>query len=90
MSKKCIEELKKLIENQVLPDVEDYIDELFEEIAKNKNASSKDQETLKEMQEMQDEFSELLEDINNNNLEDDECQEILEEIKVMIKEQEKL
>lgn len=90
MSKDCIKELKELIENKVLPDVEDYIDQLFEEIAKNKNASSQDQEALKDMQEMQDEFNDLLEDINNNDLEDDECKEILEEIKIMIKEQEKL
>jgi len=90
MSQNCIKELKELIEKKVLPDVEDYIDELFEEIAKTKNASSQDQQTLKDMQEMQDEFNELLEEINNNTLEDDECQEILEEIKNMIKEQEKL
>jgi hypothetical protein len=39
MSKKCLKELKSLIEEIVLPDIEDYIDDIFEEIAGNKNVS---------------------------------------------------
>ena len=86
MSKKCLKELKSLIEEIVLPDIEDYIDDIFEEIAGNKNVSDNNNHELENMQEMRKEFYEILKDIKENNLTQEECSELLEEIKDMIKE----
>jgi len=86
MDKKCIKKLKDLVQNVVLPDIEDYIDDLFEDIASNKNASDADNDELKNMHEMRDEFQGILKDIEENNLDQEECSEILSEITQMIKE----
>ena len=84
----CNEKLKKLLEDVVMPDIEDAIDDIFEEIATNKNASQKEEDELEEFQEMRKEFTLILEDINNDDLEEDECKELLNEITVMIEEAE--
>ncbi len=73
------EKLLNLIHNEVMPDIEDYLDELFELVA-----SKKDDKQIKEeilyMQEMQQEFQELIDDIHNGNIDDEEAQEIIDEI----------
>ncbi|MBF7070825.1 hypothetical protein [Aliarcobacter butzleri] len=78
-------ELEKLIKDEVLIEIEDYIDDLFEIIA-----SKKDDENVKEelthMQEMKKDFEDMLEDLGNNEIDDEECKEIIEEIKEMLKE----
>jgi len=84
----CNERLKKLLEDVVMPDIEDAIDDIFEDIATNKNASQKEEDELEEFQEMRKEFTLILEDINNDDLEEDECKELLNEITVMIEEAE--
>ena len=84
----CNKRLKKLLEDVVMPDIEDAIDDIFEDIASNKNASQKEEDELEEFQEMRKEFTLILEDINNDELEEDECKELLEEISAMIEEAE--
>jgi len=84
----CNKKLKELLEDVVMPDIEDAIDDIFEEIATNKNASKEEEETLEEFQEMRKEFTLILDDINNDKLEIDECKELLEEISIMIEEAE--
>ena len=84
----CNERLKKLLEDVVMPDIEDAINDIFEDIATNKNASQKEEDELEEFQEMRKEFTLILEDINNDDLEEDECKELLNEITVMIEEAE--
>lgn len=79
------QELEKLITKEVLPEIEDYIDELFEIIAAKKE-EERTKEELANMQEMREDFKAILEDISNNNLDDEEAQEILEEIQEMLKE----
>lgn len=88
MDKKCIKKLKDLIQNVVLPDVEDYIDDIFEEITDNKNASDDNSKELEDMQEMRKEFQAILKDIENDDLDQDECAELFDEISLMIKEEE--
>ncbi len=90
MSRKCMKKLKELVKNVVLPDIEDHIDDMFEVIANNKNASQDDDVELKEMHEMRAEFQELLTDLDNDNIDQDECEELLEEIEFMIKEQDNI
>ena len=88
MSKKCNQKLKELIQEVVLPDIEDYLDEIFEQIAKKKTADEEQEEELANMHEMREEFQGILEDIEDNQLDNDECVELLEEITLMIKEKE--
>jgi hypothetical protein len=83
---KCNKKLKLLIEDTVMPDIEDAIDDIFEEIVANKKGSKEQENELKEHHELREEFTQILEDIDNNELEEDECEELLEEINEMINE----
>ncbi|NQY93617.1 MAG: hypothetical protein HRT43_05580 [Campylobacteraceae bacterium] len=76
------DQLIKLIEDEVLPDIEEYIDVLFEKIA-SKNYLDEDEQNLYEMQEMRDEFKDMLKEAKDGELEDEECIEIIEEIHEM-------
>lgn len=73
------EKLLNLIHNEVMPDIEDYLDELFELVAAKKDDKQMKEEILY-MQEMQQEFQELIDDIHNGNIDDEEAQEIIDEI----------
>lgn len=78
-------ELEKLIKDEVLIEIEDYIDDLFEIIVSKKDDENVKEE-LKHMQEMKKDFEDMLEDLGNNEIDDEECKEIIEEIKEMLKE----
>jgi len=82
----CAKKLKELIEDTVIPDIEDYLDDIFEDIANNKKASKEQEAELNEMQNMRDDFQEILRDIDNNTLDEDECQELYSEIVDMVKD----
>ena len=79
------EELKSLIEDDILFDIEDYIDELFEIVASKKD-DERTKEELVVMQEMRDNFNEILDDLKSGEMDDEECKEIIEEINEMRKE----
>jgi hypothetical protein len=85
MSEKCITYLKSKIEEVLIPDMIEYIDELFEEISNNKNASQENKDNLKEIQSMKAEFEAVVKDLDNGELEEDECMELLEEVNIMLK-----
>jgi hypothetical protein len=76
--------LKKLIEENVLPDIEDYMDELFELIA-SKKATEEDKENLENMREMKVDFESILVDINNDDMEEEEYDELINDIEEMLK-----
>ena len=76
------QELKKLIKNDVLIEIEDYIDELFQTIA-SKKEDERTKEELSQMQEMRDDFKEILKDIDNDDMDEEEAQEIYDEIIAM-------
>ena len=76
------ERLKLLIIDEVLPDIEEYIDVIFEKIA-SKNYTDEDKENLYEMQEMRDEFKDMLTEVESGEMEEEECLEIIEEIHEM-------
>jgi hypothetical protein len=86
--KRCDVKLKELIETVVLPDIEDSIDYIFEQIAESKNASEELNKELAQMHEMRDDFNEILKDIENRELDKEECQELYEGIKAMIDDME--
>jgi hypothetical protein len=79
-------ELEDLIKNEVLVEIEDYIDELFEIIAAKKEDDSVKEE-LKQMQEMKKDFEDMLIDLVHGDIDDEECKEIIEEINEMRKEE---
>ena len=84
----CKQELKELIEGTVVPDIEDAIDDVFEEITNNKKPSKEQETLLKDMNEFREDLQEILQEIKNNELEDEECKELFEEFTTMIKEME--
>ncbi|RXJ94261.1 hypothetical protein CRU94_08795 [Arcobacter sp. AHV-9/2010] len=79
------EELKDLIKNVVLEDVDDYIDELLELIASKKDDEDTKEE-LNSMQEMKKEFLELLSELEAGEIDDEEATELIEEINDMLNE----
>ena len=79
-------ELEDLIKNEVLIEIEDYIDELFEIIA-SKKEDENTKEELAQMQEMKKDFEDMLVDLANGEIDDEECKEIIEEINDMRKEE---
>ena len=80
-------ELEDLIKNEVLIEIEDYIDELFEIVAAKKE-NDEIKEELKQMQEMKKEFEDMLVDLVHGDIDDEECEEIIAEINDMRKEDE--
>ncbi|SHO81649.1 hypothetical protein MNB_SV-15-1195 [hydrothermal vent metagenome] len=74
------EKLKRLLEAEIIPDLESAIDELFEDIESAKGATNEQKSDLKELQEMRDECNEIISELNKNELHEDEIEEILAEL----------
>ena len=81
-------ELKQLIESQVIPDVEDALDDVYEEINTKKNASSELKEEVEELQDFKADLKDIVKDIDSGDLSDEEAQEILNDIKQAMSQQE--
>ena len=78
------EELKTLLEIEVIPDIEEAIDELFEIIADAKNADETAKTEYAELQELRAEFTSLLHDLEEGEVDEKECDEIFKELEEMI------
>jgi F0F1-type ATP synthase delta subunit len=81
------EELERLLKDEVLLEIEDYIDELFELVAAKK-ADDDVKDELKSVQEMKEDFHKMLEDLENDEIDEEEAQEIVDELKEMQEEEE--
>ncbi|APW65463.1 hypothetical protein LPB137_06190 [Poseidonibacter parvus] len=77
-----IQELEKLLKEDVLPEVEENIDELLD-IAEGKKSTKEDKDELKYMEDIKLYFDEVILDIENNNLKDEDAIEILEVLEEM-------
>ncbi|MGB5965489.1 MAG: hypothetical protein WBF77_01240 [Sulfurimonadaceae bacterium] len=77
------EELIDLLNNDIIPEIEDVIDGLFELINDSKTATDEVKQELAELQELKTEFKVMLEEAQTGELEDEEAAEILEEIEEM-------
>ena len=77
------EELIDLLNNDIIPEIEDVIDGLFELINDAKTATEEVKQELHELQELKTEFKIMLEEAMTGELEEDEAEEILEEIAEM-------
>ena len=80
------QKLINLLENEVIPDIKEYIDVLFSKIA-SKNYLDEDKTNLKDMKEMLSDFHTMINEAKNDELDEDECQEIIDEIIQMKKEE---
>lgn len=78
-------ELEELLQDEVLPEINDYIDDLFEIIASKKD-TPEIKEELQNIQEMKSDFLAMLDEAKNGELDDDECKEIMADIYEMLDE----
>lgn len=76
-------ELEELIKNEVLVEIEDYIDDIFEIIAEKKETPELKEE-LVHMQDMKKDFEEILKELEDGQIDDEEAQEIYDEIVDML------
>lgn len=74
--------LVKLIQKEVLPEIEDHMDEMFEIVA-SKDVTEEDKTELRETQELHQEFKTLLEELEAGELDEEEVLELIEEIQAM-------
>ena len=77
------EQLIDLLNNDIIPEIEDVIDGLFELINDAKTATDEIKQELQELQELKTEFKVMLEEAQTGELEEDEAEEILIEIEEM-------
>jgi hypothetical protein len=73
------EKLKNFLIQEIIPDLEEAIDEMFSMIEKAKMASIADKEELQDLQEMHAECKEIVEEIGAGEMDDNEAGEILAE-----------
>ncbi|MCH9739311.1 MAG: hypothetical protein K0U38_00505 [Epsilonproteobacteria bacterium] len=74
------EKLKNLLTLEIIPDLEEAIDEMFSMIEKAKMASIADKEELQELQEMHAECKDIVEEIDAGDMPEEEAAEILKEL----------
>lgn len=74
------EKLKNFLTLEIIPDLEEAIDEMFSMIEKAKMASIADKEELKELQEMHSECKDIVAEIDAGDMEEEEASELLEEL----------
>ena len=78
-----IMQLKHLIESELIPDVEDHIDELFEGIASAKDATPEERADLEELQALRDEYKELLKELESGDIDEEEAEQLYTELTAM-------
>jgi len=73
------EKLKNFLLQEIIPDLEEAIDEMFSMIEKAKMASIADKEELQDLQEMHAECKDIVAEIEAGEMDDNEAGEILAE-----------
>ncbi len=74
------EKLKNFLTQEIIPDLEEAIDEIFAFIEKSKMASIADKEELKELQEMHSECKDIVSEIESGEMSEEEAEDILNEL----------
>lgn len=74
--------LKALIEDEVIPEIEDSIDYIFE-LVDAKKATEEDKQELKDTQDLLKAFREILTELENDEIDEEECLELIEDINAM-------
>ncbi|NKQ41642.1 MAG: hypothetical protein HF962_08755 [Sulfurovum sp.] len=75
-----VEQLKNLLENEIIQDLEAAIDETFQMVEKEKTISLADREELEGMQEMHQECRDILIEIEADEMDEEEAGELLSEL----------
>lgn len=75
-----IEKLEELLTKSVIPDITDRLDEIFEEIAGNKEATQDAKEEIEELREFKSDLEDVVEDIKNGDIEEEEAKELVNDI----------
>jgi len=75
-----IKKLEELLTNSVIPDITDRLDEIFEEIAGNKEATDDAKEEIEELREFKADLEDVLEDIKSGDIDEEEAKELVEDI----------
>jgi hypothetical protein len=73
------EKLKNFLLQEIIPDLEEAIDEMFAFIEKAKMASIADKEELQDLQEMHAECKDIVSEIESGEMNDEEAGDILAE-----------
>ena len=79
------QKLEELLTKEVLLEIEEHIDEIFELIA-SKKATDKDKDELSEVKELQNGFKEMLEELQAGEIDEEEALEIINDILSMRQE----
>lgn len=74
------EKLKNFLKQEIIPDLEEAIDEMFAFIEKAKMASIADKEELQDLQEMHSECKDIVKEIEAGDMVEEEAEEILKEL----------
>ncbi len=74
------QKLEELLTKSVIPDLDERLDEIFEEIAGNKEASEDAKEEIEELREFKADLKDVLADIESGDIEEDECKELIDDI----------
>lgn len=74
------QELEKLIKESVIPDIDESLDAIFEEIAESKEASEDAKEEIENFQEFKADLLDILVDIENGDIDEEECKELIDDI----------
>ena len=80
------EQLIKILNEEIIPEIENIIDDMCEDIADNKNASDEDKAEFKEAQAMRKEFKEMAFEAETGEMDGDECAENLAECREILAE----
>lgn len=76
---KIKDELKDIVENTMIPEVESYLEDLHK-LLENKTASEDDMDAIQEMESFLVELQNIIEAINTNKINDEEANEVYEKI----------
>jgi uncharacterized phage infection (PIP) family protein YhgE len=74
------QQLEELITKSVIPDINERLDEIFEEISDSKEASEDAREEIEELREFKADLQDVLEDIKNGDIDEEECKELIDDI----------
>ncbi|MBE0515165.1 hypothetical protein [Sulfurimonas sp.] len=74
------QQLEELITKNVIPDIDDRLDEIFEEISESKEAGKDLKEEIEELREFKADLQDVLEDLKSGDMEEDECKELIDDI----------
>ncbi|SFV75016.1 hypothetical protein MNB_SM-3-913 [hydrothermal vent metagenome] len=80
------QKLEELLIKSVIPDLDERLDEIFEEIADNKEATEDAKEEIEELREFKADLQDVLADIQSGDIDEEECIALIQDIEEAQKE----